>query len=175
MDHQHMRKIDDRQIEYLIHKRLFFTPVLNADDPEPEIFRAEYVDRFYIDVHRDMFQDWRGNLDDLIRKKRFGGSEETTQSEIDAWRNSAKAKYEVSENLLWNNHFSDRDEATVTWADLDEARRISIERRRAAEKAEKAEKINVRNTYENLSDNWPAAFGTLLFYFPTSVGYWLVS
>ena len=180
MDSQHARKPDERRLEFLIHERLFFSDVLNANDPEPETYPWGYLD--HLVIHREMFKDWRGDLDEIIRKKRFGGKEETTQAEIDAWRNWMRTRYEVSEALLWKNHFSDRDETTVTWDELDdlrwtleeERREVYREERRAARK--KAEEIAYRRR-RGLPDEptWSEVFVNVLCPFPVSIGYPLVS
>jgi len=179
MDSQHTRKLDERRLEYLIHERLFFTQPLTAEDPEPETYTLRWPDLY---IRRDMFEDWRGNLDNLIRRNRFKGKEETSQAEIDAWRNRMRKRYEASEALLWKNHFSDRDETTVTWDELDdlrwtleeERREVYRKERRAARK--KAEEIAYRRR-RGLPDEptWSEVFVNVLCPFPVSIGYPLVS
>jgi hypothetical protein len=142
-------KIDERRVKYLIHRGLFFgIPCLITDHE--------------LDIHRIMFRHWNGNMYDFIRKMEFGGRENVTRNEIEAWYEARKEDEENFENHLLRKFFPDCDD--FSWIELDEKR---------WEYAEEREK-RISDSYILLDNTWIMALADVVCWFPFSLGYWLV-
>jgi hypothetical protein len=157
-------KNDEKRVKYLIHRGLFFRFPCSITDQE-------------LDIHRIMFRHWNGNMDDFIRKMEFGGREDVTRNEIEAWYEARREDEENFENHLLRKFFPDRD--VVSWIELDEKRWEHAEEREAAEEAamdpEYAARKPLSDSYTLLSNTWIMALADVVCWFPFSLGYWLVS